>query len=388
MLGLAAVAASWALGSIPLAVVGFGFAFVALTAHAWKVLARGLAEVERRVLAGERIEGADLVVAIRAGRKRHVLVGAVSVTQRLGEEVRSARLGAAGAEITFSRVARGRQLLERLEVSVSDPFGLEQVDHQSGEREAVLIRPRVPNLDSIFSARGAYDAGAARAAVRSPSGFEFRTVREHAPGDPLRAVHWPSTARRGRLIVKELNDTPRDELVVVLDQDETGCAGPPGASSFDMAVRAAGAVALAHVRQRRDVLLIGTASTTGPARIQGSQRDWERALDYLAEVMPEACAGVGRFLGDRANPVSGSRDLVVVTGRPERAVEALLEARRQGRAVSLVAIAAETFVGRPRDRASASLLRVAAAGIPVAVVTADSALEDALAFTRPGAVSA
>ena len=48
-------------------------------------------------------------------------------------------------------------------------------------------------------------------------GHELHGVREHQPGESLRGVHWPSTAHRGRLMVKELDDPAGDELAVVLD---------------------------------------------------------------------------------------------------------------------------------------------------------------------------
>ena len=46
------------------------------------------------------------------------------------------------------------------------------------------------------------------------------SVREYERGESLRKVHWPTTARRGQLMVKELEDSPRDEIAVVLDADD------------------------------------------------------------------------------------------------------------------------------------------------------------------------
>ena len=151
---------------------------------------------------------------------------------------------------------------------LTDPLGLARVEQQVDEASSVLIRPRIPALTSIFSAHGARDAGAARSRLRRPTGFEIHAVRDYAPGEPLRAVHWPSTARRGRLMVKELDDAPRDDLAIVLDQDPDGVAGPAGQSSFDAAVRAAGAIALAHVLWNRRVVLVGTAPETEDVRIR------------------------------------------------------------------------------------------------------------------------
>ena len=189
-------------------------------------------------------------------------------------------------------------------------------------------------------------------------------------------------------MVKELDDAPRDDLAVILDQDPDGVAGPPGRSSFDAAVRAAGGLALAHVLWNRRVVLIGTATGSEPARVRSPGHDWEIALDALATVAPVDGARVDRALRLPVAAVSRAREIVVVTGRPDRAVEPLLELRRGGRSVALVVVASETFAGRPRGAPAPALLRAAAQGIAVAVVSADVPIEAALAGRLAGAVGA
>lgn len=387
-LGLAALVASWAFGSTPLAVVGLGFVLAGLLARAWTRAAEGAIEVERRLLPGDRLEGGDLVVEVRIRHRRRLLLGSVVVRQRLGEIEREVRIRRARAEIVFPDVARGRYELGPLVVVVTDPLGLERVEQQLEEQAAVLVRPRVPLVTSVFSTHGARDAGAARSRFRRPTGFEIHAVRDYAPGEPLRAVHWPSTARRGRLMVKELDDAPLDDLAVILDQDRDGVAGPSGRSSFDAAVRAAGALALAHVQRNRRVVVIGTAPGAEAVRIRSPGHDWEVALDALAAVMPVAGGRVDRALRDPATAVSRAREIVVVTGRPDRAIEALLELRRGGRAVSLVVVAPQTFAGRSSGRPDPAVLRAAARGIPVAVISAESPIEEALADRLAGVVGA
>src|SRR5204863_508406 len=64
-----------------------------------------------------------------------------------------------------------------------------------------------------------------RTSPESLSGFErssrsggpdVQSLRPFAPGDPQRLVHWPSTARTGELIIKELAQ-PKEEVTVVVD---------------------------------------------------------------------------------------------------------------------------------------------------------------------------
>lgn len=387
-LGLVAVVASWAFGSVPAAVMGIGLLLVAGWARAWARLVSGSVELERRLVPGERVEGADVVVEVRARHRRRLLGASVDVRQRLGDVEEETRLLGARTLVTFRDLPRGRHELAQTEIVLADPLGLERVEQRLDEVSHVLIRPRIPVLGSVFSSRGVREAGAARTGMRRPAGFEIHAVRDYTPGEPLRAVHWPTTARRGRLMVKELEDAPREDVAIVLDQDPDGVAGPSGASSFDAAVRAAGALALAHVTANRRVALVGTAPDFEPVRLRTTGADWQVALDALAAVQPVAGARLERALRGPGASVSQAREIVVVTGRPAHAAAVLQELRRGGRAVSLVVVAAETYAGRPRGRPEADVLRASAQGIPVAVVSADVALEVALGGRLAGAVGA
>lgn len=377
-LGVVALVASWAFGSTPTMVVGVGLLLAGLSARLWARRARGSLDAERRVLPGERVEGGDVRVVVRVRRRRHLLGATVSLRQRLGSHKHCLRMHGTQAAVSFAGLPRGRHVFAPLEVTVTDPLGLERVVERFDDGLSVLIRPRIPTLRSVFSSQGARESGAARSAFRRPTGFEIHAIREYAPGEPLRAVHWPSTARRSRLMVKELDDAPRDELVLVLDQDADGTAGPAGASSFDAAVRVVGALAHAHALWGRRVVIIGSSASFEPVRVSSAGHDWDVALDALAAVMPVTGARVAGTLRAAAGPLGHAREIIVVTGRPDVAVQPLVELRSRGRSAALVAVAAETFVGRPRDRAQPALLRAVAQGIPVAVVTADTSIEDAL----------
>ncbi len=381
-LGAAGLVASWLFGSTPLAVVGVGFVGAGLAARLWARTVRTSLAVERVLVPGERVEGADVVLEIRLGQRRRLLGAAVTVCQRLGPLEQVFRLVAGRAHIRFEGLPRGKHVLGPLTIELTDPLGLERVGEQLGEPAVVLVRPRIPALPSLFSSAGSRELGAAHGGLRRPTGFEIHAVRDYVPGEPLRTVHWPTTARRGRLMVKELEDAAREDVAIVLDQDAAGVAGPPRGNSFDAAVRAAGALALAHLRTGRRVVIVGSGAPSQPIRLRALGDDWETALDELATIEPKPGAHVERALAPRS-AVVGAREITVVTARPERVTDVLQELRRTGRTVSLVVIASETFAGRERAKhAKPELLRAAADGIPVAVVVEGVALELALAGWR------
>jgi uncharacterized protein (DUF58 family) len=65
-------------------------------------------------------------------------------------------------------------------------------------------------------------------------GDSVRAVRPYVPGDPARLVHWPTSARRGELVVRELEPPAEAGVALVVD------LGPNGVFADQLASRAAG----------------------------------------------------------------------------------------------------------------------------------------------------
>jgi len=91
-------------------------------------------------------------------------------------------------------------------------------------------------------------------------GDQVRSVRPYRSGDPAHLVHWPSTARVGDLVVRELEPPARPDVVVVVDLGPVAPAsGLPQEAEPDPAVEAAVAraagVAVAALRSGSSVVL-------------------------------------------------------------------------------------------------------------------------------------
>jgi uncharacterized protein (DUF58 family) len=185
-------------------------------------------------------------------------------------------------------------------------------------------------------------------------------------------------------LVRELQDLPDDEAVVLLDLDARGLAGPPGHSSVDEAVRvAAGIVRASAARGRRGALVMaGRAAVRLPVTSLG--RDWEDALTALAEVEPTTGACTADVLRGRGR-VLGRAALTLVT---TRGVEPFAEALEARGGASLVAIDAPTYAGAAPSPPAPALLRLAAHGLPVAVVRCGDDLAVALTAQRRAAAYA
>ena len=375
-------------GSLALYPVATGLVLAVLLALAWVRVSTRRPEVRRRWSREDLVEGDDVTVELVLARDSQAPLPDVAAHEhigRLGErEVELRPRGRRGyvGSYRLARVPRGRHRFAPLRLAIADPFGLAETTLAVDEQQALVVYPRLVELEGLFFDGGAGPNDGHRLLLRRPVGFELHSVREYQQGESLRRVHWPSTAHRGALMVKELKDAPRDEVAVLLDGDAAGMAGTAPDSSFDAAVRAAGSILLAQVRGgRRSVLALNTAGRETQA-VTSDGPEWQRALELLAAAEPDARTPAATLLDSGVGPAARSLELVVVTSRIEPAlVSRLLERALTRRPVALVHVDAASFAGGPR-RPEPGLLRLQAAGVPVAVVRRGDDLAEALKGAR------
>ena len=371
-LGAVALLAALATGSRALGVVGVGFLMAGVLTWLWAWLADSPVFVTQAVTPVPAVEGNRVRVAIQAHRSSRVLLGSMTLrvsAGRLGE--RTTRLRARGhrlatGQLDLGSLPRGVYTFSDTSVVFGDLLGLVTVaPHVSCEPATIVVRPRLAALDGIFSDAGRAAGDGRRILLRRSAGFDFHSVRQYEQGESLRRVHWPTSARRGQLMVKELEDTSNDGVVVILDCDPQCTTGVPPNASFDTAVRAAGSLLQAHASRGRQATLVSTgrARAVVPVRSAG---DLDGAIGELAAAEPDALDGLARFLGGDHGWLAGGEVVAVTATTDPRAVAQLL-ALTARRLVSVVWIDAASFVGRP-TRAEPGLLRLAAHGVPTAVV--------------------
>jgi uncharacterized protein (DUF58 family) len=190
--------------------------------------------------------------------------------------------------------------------------------------------------------------------------------------------------------VKELEDAPRDEVVVVLDAQEGYGAGTPPDSSFDAQVRAAGSILWTHARRGRNVRLLVTGRSAADAvSVRSYERDWPRAMEALAAAEQDGRRPLEAFLGDEAGAAARASDLTVVTAALRPAlVEALTARAVTLQRVSVVYVELPSYAANQRAAVGvdAAVLRLESAGIPVVRLRRGDELGGVLGATLEGAV--
>lgn len=173
------------------------------------------------------------------------------VLAREGEEVRVDGRGAGVLDVVPGRRGLLRSLT--VEARTAAPLGL-----VTWRRRLHVVLPTPVEVAPVpiptrrpLPRRGGV-VGVDNTGQRSADDAAVRSVREYSPGDPLRLVHWPATAKTGEVMVRQLEAPASPRLAVVVDLRH----------GEDAAGRAAG-LALDALRNGVEVLLL-TAEADGP----------------------------------------------------------------------------------------------------------------------------
>jgi len=112
---------------------------------------------------------------------------------------------------------RGQFTLGPVTLSSGDPFGLFRLERELRPTSSIVIYPAVIPIPSFAPPLGQLPGGDA---VRGRTHYittNVSGVRDYAPGDSFSRIHWRSTARTGRLIVKEFELDPTSDIWIFPD---------------------------------------------------------------------------------------------------------------------------------------------------------------------------
>jgi uncharacterized protein (DUF58 family) len=244
---------------------------------------------------------------------------------------------------TVTDPPRGRYLLAP-ELVLEDAFGLARARVPLAGAGLLRVEPALVVLAAARSSAHTTRDGVRRA-FASASGDGLAGVRDHEVGESLRRVHWRTSARRGRLTVRELEEHPRDQLTVVLD----AATGPARGGAFELAVRAAGSLAVQAVRDGACVWFESTGHDATRLEV-GSTSAIPALVDALCAVEADGATPIA----DALARVAGGRLTVVSADLSPLLAERVRILRAHRTAIVIVAVDA----GPPGfDAAVAELVR-------------------------------
>ena len=259
-----------------------------------------------RVVAGENAEGR---IRVRNVSRRLQLSGRLDVpvgNQTIELPVPVLRRGAhTESPLVLPTQRRGVVDVGPVRSVRSDPLGLLARVREWPNVRRVYVHPPTVTVPSTMS-------GFIRDLEGSPtqnlvdSDISFHAIREYVPGDGQRHIHWKSTAKTGRLMVRQFEETRRARMAVLLGTNPLEFAS---ADEFELAVSVAGSLGSRAIRDGRDVSVVVSSQRSGIRRLASTTTRF--LLDDLCTVDLDEHVGVLHELSAQTSRALSDLSLVI-----------------------------------------------------------------------------
>ena len=246
---VAALAFGWLEGFI-VAVMGLVALVVAVASVASpSPLSVSLRMKNDRIVAGQVAVGRVRVVN-ESGRRSGSTLVEVTIGRGSGEFLVPPISGDGTWNESFSVMTKRRGVINVGPARTVRMDGLGLLRRVRSWDDPILVHVHPPTVRFSFDATGMQmDVEGVASEKLTSSDVSFHALRDYEPGDDRRAVHWPSTARFGRLIVRQFEETHRSHHMVLLDTRVDAW----DRRSFETAVSVAASLALAGSGEARTV---------------------------------------------------------------------------------------------------------------------------------------
>ncbi len=260
-----------------------------------------------------------------------------------------------------SMQCRRRGVFQAGPVSVvtGDPFGLFRFRRTFGESHRLIVLPRPEELP-YFWAPTAQLPGEGK--VRQRTHYvtpNAAAVREYYPGDSYNRIHWRSTARLGRLMVKTFEMDPTSNVWLLLDLEAAAQAGEGDESSEEYGVRIAASLAHHFLQTDRMVGLLAAGRETVIMDPTRGSAQYQRVLEALAVAEASGSQPLEHVIEAEGRRFGRHTTVIVITPSAKAEwVVALQTLLQQGARAAAIILEPESFgnsgVALPLEALSAS----------------------------------
>ena len=130
-----------------------------------------------------------------------------------------------------------------------DPLSLMRRQVTWAKEQELYVHPRTVRLDEAASGF-LRDLEGTPSSHLSSSDIAFHALRDYVPGDDRRHVHWRTTARTGKLMVRQFEETRRSHVVVALNNLAEHYATD---EEFELAVSSAASLSAQTFREEKEL---------------------------------------------------------------------------------------------------------------------------------------
>ena len=211
---------------------------------------------------------------------------------------------------------RGLFSFGAINVAAQDPFGLFYSHISLGQPEPILIYPATIELTDFMLPSGKILGEGYHQGRTDRSSPEASGVREYVFGDSFGHIHWRSTARTGKLMVKDFDREPAGpsgEVWLLLDMQGAVQYGEGAESTAEYGVTIAASLARKYMDTNRAVGLITWGDKHHRLNAQKGEQQWGRIFETLALVQPQGKAPLSEMVSSTQEHLGPNAIAIVIT---------------------------------------------------------------------------
>ena len=302
---------------------------------------------------------------------------------------------------------RGAFALGPTRLTTGDPFGLFRSSKEIPAAQTLIVLPMLFDLQSFTLPPGLLPGGQVIRRRSSDITPHAAGVREYIHGDAMKRIHWPTSIRRGQLMVKEFEQDPQAEVWVYLDSQnsvhhqkpEQGTPPPAESifygrrpefklppSSLEYSISITASLAHYFIAQRRAVGYASAGRTFTVHQAERSERQEGRILETLAFVKADGDLSIAAMVAAQASqlPQGSTAILITPSTRPDL-LQAVDDLQRRFLRPVVILLDIATFGGPHGTEKLAQSLRERR--VPVCVIACDADLKLALSTLTTDLIS-
>jgi uncharacterized protein (DUF58 family) len=263
-------------------------------------------------------------------------------------------------------VFRGRFQLGPISLITSDPFGLFPMERDLTATTHMVVYPLTFEIQNFALPVGVLPGGDALRRRTHYVTTNAAGVRDYAPGDSYSRIHWRSSARRDRLIVKEFELDPMADIWLVPDMSMYAHIEPEDDPDFDptrplwmqldeyqlpssteeYVVTIAASLAEFFIRRDRNVGMMTFAQSHELVQPDRGERQLNRIFETLAVIRAQGELAIEDVLQAELQAFPRGTTLIVITPSPsEKWSLVARQLTRSGLRVVSVLVDGKTFGG-------------------------------------------
>jgi len=147
-----------------------------------------------------------------------------------------------------------------MRIHATDPFGMVHRTITAGQRDEVIVHPRVVDLDPMVLSGASVGAGSGHLGARGAATDDV-IPREYQPGDEVRRMDWKASARTGTLMVRSEENPWRSAITMIIDLRAAAHCGQEPESSVDFALSMAASIGCLALENGWDLTVRSTDDT-------------------------------------------------------------------------------------------------------------------------------